>query len=322
MSTLKRIVWIDDDPRRKRTADDLDAKFIDVRGESLPGKVEELLNGPQPALVILDHILDNTTTENRLFQRGSTIAEAVKEKWPSCPVVGVTNVDNVQGIDLRTQGTYDALFPFQDFRKCIDRIHAIRRGFALVTRTKAKTARKLVQLLKPPQDEVDRLLLALPDDLKEFSKDASVASRLYRWANRLVERPGFLFDHLWSATFLGLTEVGFDTVASHFEKAKYEGVFRNDEDLRWWSSRLTELLYKRCRPAAEEMSWQTGRRLSSVEEAHFSRCYVCRAPYPETVAYLDAKSDDRKAMHLKCTVAHPHHKRELYFEDIRMMRGK
>src|SRR3990167_8212461 len=105
MSTSKRIVWIDDDPRRKRTADDLDADFINVHGEDLAQKAVELLKGPQPALVILDHIFDKTTPKNRLFQRGSTIAEAIKEQWPSCTVVGVTNVNNVKAIDLRTQGT-------------------------------------------------------------------------------------------------------------------------------------------------------------------------------------------------------------------------
>ncbi len=322
MTTSGAIVWIDDNPGRARTADDLGAKFVNVQNKDLAPKVEELLTGPAPALVILDHVLDKTTTKNPVFQKGSTIAEAIKEKWPWCPVVGVTNVDNVQDIDLRTRETYDALFPFHDFRKHIDAIDAIRKGFALVTRTKTKTARKLVQLLKPPEDDVDRLVAALPEDLKESSKDTSVASRLYRWVNHMVERPGFLFDHLWSATLLGLTEMGFDRVASRFKKARYNGVFSHNEAPRWWSSYLTQLLYKVCKPVAEEMPWQTGRQLPSVHEQHFSRCYVCRDEYPETVAYLDVKSDERRAMHLKCTVLHPHYKRELYFKDIRMMQGK
>lgn len=168
------------------------------------------------------------------------------------------------------------------------------------------------------------MVAALPDDLKEkeYSKDASVASRLHRWVNHLVERPGFLFDHLWAATFLGLNEIGFEKVVLHFERARYQGVFANDQERRWWSSRLTELLYRVCKPVVGEMSWQTGRSLSAVHEEHFSRCYICRKEYPETVGYLDTKSNERRAMHLKCTVLHPHHKRELYFEDIRMMQGR
>ncbi len=324
MSTSKTIVWIDDNPGRERTAEDVDAKFVNVKNKDLATKVEELLSGPPPPLVILDHVLDKTKSENSIFQKGSTIAEAIKEKWPFCPVVGITNVDNVQDIDLRTKGTYDALFSFQDFRKCIGRIDAIRKGFALVARKEARTARKLVQLLKPPEDEIDRLVAALPDDLKESSKDASVASRLYRWVeDYLMARPGFLYDGLWAATFLGLTESGFQKVAEQFKKAKYTGIFAPNDDPRWWSSRLSELLYKRCKPKPEEISWHVGRRLRGIKKEHYSRCYVCREEFPDTVAYLDTGSDaGRAAMHLKCTVLHPRYKRELYFEDIRMMQGE
>ena len=325
MSTSKKIIWIDDNPTRSSIAEELGATFVNVRGKDLALQVAELLDGPPPSLVILDHILDKTTTTNPIFQKGSTIAEAIKEKWPFCPVVGITNVDNLQDIDLRTKGTYDALFPYYDFGKYIARIKAIRKGFALVTRIKAKTAHKLIHLLKPPEDDIERLVAALPDDLKEkgYSKDASVASRLHRWVNHLVERPGFLFDDLWAATFLGLNEVGFKKVVSHFERARYHGVFAHDQDQerRWWSSRITEHLYKVCKPVVGEMSWQAGRRLPSINEEHFSRCHVCRKEYPETVGYLDTKINERRAMHMKCTVLHPHHKRELYFEDIRMMRG-
>ncbi len=144
---------------------------------------------------------------------------------------------------------------------------------------------------------------------------------MYRWVDHLLDRPGFLLDNVWSATLLGLNEVGFQRVADEFEKAKYAGVFTRPDEPRWWSSRLTELLYKHCTTQSGEMSWQAGRRLPGVN-GHFSRCYRCHEDFPETVAYLDAESNERKAMHLKCTVLDPRYKRELYFEDIRMMRGR
>ena len=321
MSTSKRIVWIDDDPGRERTADDLGAKFVNVENKDLAQKIEELLDGPAPALVILDHVFNRTTTKNPVFQKGSTIAEAIKEKWPSCPVVGVTNVDNVQDIDLRTRETYDILFPFHDFHEYIDGIDAIRKGFALVTRTKAKTARKLITLLRPPENDVDRLVAALPDDLKKSFRDPSIASRLYRWTNGLMGRPGFLYDKLWAATFLGLNESGFQKVTRRFKKAEYTGIFARSDDPRWWSSRLSDLLYGQREPASDELSWHVGRRLRGLEKQHYSRCHVCREDFPETVAYLDAASDQQQAMHLKCTVLHPRYQRELYFEDIRMMQA-
>lgn len=319
MSVSNKIIWIDDNPGRAPTAKDLNAVFINVKDKDPASQIQDLLNGDQPPLVMLDHILDKTSdTTNPLFQRGSTIAEAIKEKWPSCPVVGVTN----QEVDLRTKETYDALFPFHDFGKYIGRIVSIQKGFALVSKAKAKTARRLVSLLKPPEEATDRLIGALPDDLKNSPfKDPSVAPRMYRWVDGLLGRPGFLFDALWSATLLGLTPAGFDKVAAGFQKGIYRGVFAFSDAPRWWSSELTRLLYIHCKPKLGEMSWQTARRMTGLNAKHFSRCYVCHDEYPETVAYIDELSEDRHAMHLKCTILHPHYKRELYFEDIRMMKG-
>jgi hypothetical protein len=315
-----KIVWIDDRPDREPTARDLGADFINVKDVDLAPRVAQLLNGPPPRLVILDHILDQTTTPNPVFKRGSTIAEAIKEKWPACAVVGVTAA-NVQGIDLRTRRTYDELFSFVDLGKYLDRIESMWQGFAKVSKAKAKKARDLMTLLKPPEDEIERLVAALPDDLKKSFRDEGVASRLYRWVDHLMDRPGFLYDSLWAATYLGLNEEGFEKVGHNFNNGQYSGVFARDDDDRWWTSRLAELLYKQCEQQSEEMSWHTGRRLPGIKERHYSRCSVCQNEYPETVAYLDEAIDERRAMHLKCTVLHPRYNRELYFEDIRMMRG-
>jgi hypothetical protein len=314
----KKIVWIDDYPDRESTAVDIGAEFINVRGVDVATKVEQLLNGHPPSLVILDHVLDKTTTSNPIFQKGSTIAEAIKEKWPACPVVGVTAA-RVPDIDRRTKSTYDALFPFHDFGKHISHIDALRKGFALIAKS---DTRKLIELLKPPVDDMERLRAALPDDLKAADQDASVASRMYRWVERLLERPGLLLDSLWSATLLGLNEVGFQKITREFERAKYGGIFARVDDPRWWASRLTEILYRQCPPGLGEVSWHTGRRLPGMKKEHFSHCYSCRGDFPETVAYLDEVSNERRAMHLKHTVLHPRYKRELYSEDIRMMQER
>jgi hypothetical protein len=322
MSSTKSVVWIDDEPRRERTAKDLGAQFINARGKNLALIVEKLLKRTQrPRLIIIDHVLNNTETKNPLFQKGSTIAEAIKEQWPDVPVVGVTNADNVEKIDLRTKQTYDELFPFVQFGKYIDQIDALKKGFITVGKLRAKSAKDVVGLLKPPKEDVERLVDALPEDLKKSFRDKSVPSRLYAWVRRLLERPGFLYDSLWAATFIGLNETGFQKVRRHFEKANYVGVFSSTDDPRWWSSQLSKLLYKHSQPRSGEMSWHVGRRLPGVKKEHFSRCYYCDKDFPDTVAYLDAASEQQRPMHLECTVLHPSYKRELYFEDIRVMKG-
>lgn len=320
MSISRKIFWIDDDGRRKRTADDIGADFVNVNEEDLGETVDKLLKRRQPSLIVLDHVLDKTAGTNPFFKKGSTIAEALKEKWSSCPVVGITNAD-IDTIDLRTQRAYDELFAFSHFREYLETIGAIRRGFATIARFHARGPKDLLRLLKPPDDEMDRLLAALPEDLKNSFRDPSVASNLYTWVEKLVERPGFLYDSLWAATLIGLNENGFEKAASSFDKALYRGVFSVVDNQRWWSSRLTEILYKRLPPESREMSWHLGRTLPGMTEEDYSRCYKCKEEYPEIVAYLDADIREQRPMHLRCTTLHPRFKRELYFEDIRMMLG-
>ena len=322
MNTSKRIIWIDDNPQRKRTADDLNAVFHNVRREDLANVISNLFKGGQPALVIIDHILDQTTTSDPLLHRGSTIAEALKEKWPGCPVVGVTNIDHVSDIDLRTKRTYDILLPFTNFGGYFHQITTIAHDFARVARRRPNQPSDLVDLLKPPSVDKERLEAALPEDLKRSPGEASIASRLFRWVNDLLGRPGFLYDHLWSATFLGLTPEGFDRVKRRFNAAEYAGIFANPNEPHWWLSRLSETLYNEVESKPGEMSWHLGRRLASTDSSSYSRCYVCHEEYPETVAYLDASSEDPQQMHLRCTSLHPRYKRELYFEDMRIMCAK
>jgi hypothetical protein len=321
MSKRQKIIWIDDNPDRQSTARDLGAAFVDVKNQDLGPVLEFMLKGPAPQLVIIDHVLDKAgRNTQQILRKGSTIAEGLKERWPACAVVGVTNDDNLGGIDLRTKGTYDELFPFQEFRRCFDRISGIAEGFGLLEKKRPRP-QALVKLLKPPDDEVERLVDALSEDLKTRSQDASVASRVYRWVGRLMNRAGFLYDALWSATLLGLNESGFAKVCDTFEAAKYCGLFTRPDDARWWSAALSTKLYKLCPPQPGELSWHVGRRLPGVKKVHFSVCYRCKEAYPEIVAYLDEATEEQHAMHLRCTVPHPRHKRELFFEDIRMMRG-
>jgi hypothetical protein len=322
MSSRNKIIWIDDYPNRAVTAKDLGAEFINVNGKDLGPVVKKLLNDPAPQLIIIDHVLDKVASAtNPVFAKGSTIAEAIKEKWPSCPVIGITAAD-VTGIDRRTKGVYDALFSSHQFSKYFDRIRGIANGFKLIA-TKHSDVAKLIRLLKPPREELQRLRAAFTDDPKGAPSGREHSSRMYRWVERLMDRPGFLFDQLWSAALLGLNETGFDTVAPLFEGAKYDGVFTRPDEPRWWSSRLSELLYKRCPPNPGELSWHVGRRLPGIDKRHFSSCYYCNEEFPETVAFFDEASPEhqRAAMHLRCTNLHSLYRRELYFEDIRVMRG-
>ncbi|MDQ1639790.1 MAG: hypothetical protein QOF62_3129 [Pyrinomonadaceae bacterium] len=320
MSTAKKRIWIDDNPERERTAKDLGAEFVNVWKGDVQTTAEDLLNGEKPSLIILDHILDKTSTTNPIFKRGSTIAEAVKEQWPDCPVIGITNMDQIDRVDQRTRHTYDAFFPYDKLADYLQVIDSIEEGFAVIQTKAPSSAAEIVSLLSPPREEAERLIAALPHELKSSSLDRSLESPVHRWTYHLIMRPGFLYDRLWAATLLGLSDLGFSEVENEFNEGRYSGIFSTISNPRWWSGRLNEILYERHPPEPGQFSWQVGRRLTRNDPALFSRCYVCDEEFPETVAFLDTASDERHAMHLKHTVLHPSYKRELYFEDLRVLK--
>lgn len=318
----KAIIWIDDNPLRRRTANDLGATFYDVKNQNLVEIVDTLLDKPAPGLVIIDHILDKTATTNRLLQRGSTIAEAFKERWPHAPVVGITNIGQISQVDQRTRHTYDLFVPFDRFSNYLEQIESLRSGFGEIEKKPPSDSNEIFGLLKAPKDEFHRLSAVLPEYLYDAELDASVSSRLNKWVGHLTERPGFLYDELWSATFLGLNLAGFRRVLESFGKAKYKGIFAVGDTPRWWSSRLKQILFNLEPPKAGEYSWNVGRRLPGIlDRRHFSKCYVCDDDFPETVANVDSQSEERYAMHLKHTILHPDFRRELYFEDIRILKN-
>ena len=318
---LGKKIWIDDNPDREKTAKELGYEFVNVWKGDLQAIVENLLTGKERKQVVLDHVLDKTATTNPVFRRGSTIAEAIKEAWPFCPVIGVTTgMTQLKRVDQRTRHTYDAFFPYDGLSDYLDQIDSIEQGFASIADSVPSDSDDIIALLKPPDIERKRLVEALPHDLKKW-KDKSVASRLHSWVNQLLNRPGFLYDGLSAATFLGLNESGLAKVEKTFHRAKYSGVFSVDSNPRWWAGMLTEQLYKQLSPGPGEFSWNVGRRLDGITRRFYSECYACddETP-PDTVAYLDRESDERQPMHLKHTVLHPGYKRELFFEDIRMMK--
>ena len=112
----------------------------------------------------------------------------------------------------------------------------------------------------------------------------------------IIARPGFLYDELWTATALGIRESALPKIISSFDKATYTGIFAFPNIQRWWASSLAEILYQLHKPEAGEMSWHVGRRLAGITGRDFSRCAVCNEPYPETVGYLDASTEERRPM--------------------------
>ena len=176
--------------------------------------------------------------------------------------------------------------------------------------------------MKYPEDDKVRLEAVIPNELKSDYTSQSIPISISRWVRQtLIEMPGFLYDSLWAATLLGIRERSFQKVESIFEGAKYNGIFADKSNARWWQTRIRQILYKEV-PTEEFKNTRTlGRKLPKIIKKDYSVCYACKGDDPEIVGYTDEKAETRVQLHLKCSVPHPNFEKLLYFEEIRMMKG-
>jgi hypothetical protein len=166
----------------------------------------------------------------------------------------------------------------------------------------------------------------MPHDTKTDVEKKGFANRAYRWFSKTFYRmPGFLYNTDWVATFAGVKVEAIDKYLKYFDGAKYDGIFNNPNDLRWWKAKLYQVIYSKSKDenAASRSPQDVGNEVLKVKEKERSTCYVCKEKWPDTIAYVD-ESDGASAeqMHLRCTVAHPDYPYEPMFEEIRVMRGE
>src|SRR3989338_1788807 len=98
------ILWIDDDVKRASLAEDINASFESVRNKSVAETINKIQK--KPDLVIIDHFLDST----RDIRKGSTAAELIREKWPLCPIVGITAASKLSKTDFYNVEIYEDLY--------------------------------------------------------------------------------------------------------------------------------------------------------------------------------------------------------------------
>jgi DNA-binding NarL/FixJ family response regulator len=322
MSNKLKFIWIDDDNSRVQAAKNLEKQlgvkciFINVQ----PENVDYLspINDNKPDLILVDHNLTEIGTGD--IKKGSTIAALIREKHPNYAIACITGQD--QPIEAQQRLSYEAIFSMTDIEKHYETMKAIAKTYRKLNAKKPRKADGLISLLKPPQEDEMKLKSILPQEIKENFKDTSLLPNISHWVrNILFKRPGFLYDRIWTATYLGLTETGFGKVQNLFEAAKYKGVFADESQERWWKSRLLEILSKHVKTTG--LPWEKGRELPSINSRNYSKDYYSnyKEEFPETVAFLDESSEQRFPMKLKYTVPHPKYDKLLYFEDLKMMKA-
>lgn len=318
MSKPLKFYWIDDFSDRRNAAENLayalgwESSFVDTNGRDLLAEISNLVKETEPGLIILDHKLQNV--KDGLYQHGSTAAAIIREKWPYCPIVCVSGVDAAD-VTIDQRALYEAVFPISSISNNYPSIASITYSFQLFRDHPPKTIDELLHALGNPADNAEKLKAIIPPSIKDHLTDLSVIRPLSGWIrNVLFERPGFLYDPLWAATFIGISENSFIRMVDIFNSAFYTGLFHNNSKPRWWKSGLLNIL---SRIEGSDLPWQKGRQLPGVRESDYSKCVMTGEAYPETVGFLDSTYKERYPMKLKVTVRDDNFQDLLYFEDIR-----
>ena len=328
MKSKAQILWIDDYPQRSMRASDLEdnsgmsVEFISVKNKDLKEKLVTIRDNYRPELLIIDHILDKTSSAEWMVL-GSTVAAFLRETWQECPVFGITAAAKVPEIDIE-KDVYDELIEGDRFSEYVSYIPKVVEGFKKCG--KVKKIEDWIALTRAPKEETERVKGCMPHDVKMAIQKKGFPNKVYRWFRRkFYGMPGFLYNRDWVATFAGVKKEAVKKYLKHFETAKYDGVFNDPDDGRWWKAELYKVIYGKCKNenAVYRGSQDVANEVLRVKKQDRSKCYVCGGEWPEVVAYVD-KSDgaSMKQMHLRCTLAHPLYPYEPMFEEIRMMAGE
>jgi hypothetical protein len=174
----------------------------------------------------------------------------------------------------------------------LERLFSIANDFNRICFPEKQAMRGLlIDALGAPDIDRSSLSTILPQEFESHFVHGTSPHRTAKWVlDVLIERPGFLYDGLHTATLLGLSKSAFTQKVAHlFDEALYKGPFATKSQPRWWASLIPDVLYGLL-PTHSRLSTQdAGRRLPGVTETDFSICGFTNehSPAPDVVAFTD-----------------------------------
>lgn len=218
-----------------------------------PPALEELdeLVAEVPDLFLIDYELSLIQQDGtKSPYQGNTLAAAIRERLPDCPIVLITRETILEELDHQRRRQlvgrmqmYDELIHKEELDDNLDitrqELVSIAEGFSALTRIENKTWPSLVETMVANQDESNVLREASPPlDKAEWT----VTDAAYWVRKTILEFPGILYDSLNAATRLGISEKSFLTekVQNVMAPARYTGVFAPTSG-RWWKGRLFDI---------------------------------------------------------------------------------
>lgn len=315
MTRRFQFVWIDDDIVRASGYSgglngtlngenvEVTLEAVEVTGSlfnDLSARIEDQWLSSPPDLIMLDHSFSRVT--KRLFDvNGSGLAHLLRIKLPKTPFVCVTGQGlSSDGFNSEDLSEYTFLFDVNHLNDetTLERLFSIASDFDRLCFPEKQPIRdKLIEALGVPDIDRPSLLTILPQEFESRYVHGTSPHRIAKWVfDVLMERPGFLYDALHTATLLGLKESSFtQKVARLFDGALYKGPFATTSQPRWWASTVADVLYSLLPDRSCLSTQDAGRKLPDIAEADFSVCAVTsqHTPAPDVVAFTDDTGVDR-----------------------------
>jgi hypothetical protein len=249
---MKKVYWIDDlhdegkppsAGQKRRIEKALEAqlvvKTIETRSEF--DDVLSEISKTKPVGFFMDYQLSGVGKDGRMAY-GNTWANELRAILPKAAVIGISHEREKSIPELRLQSFLEFYqrevivgvnAPFEQLRALFSGYEAVAK---LSDKQTTNGTDAMLRLIKPPKVTCELLSSSIPPELRKSWDDETnhIASR-WIW-HSLMDLPGFLYDELELATYLGLNTKGLKVVAENFDYALYQGVFSNNSKPRWWRS--------------------------------------------------------------------------------------
>ncbi len=338
-----RIIWIDDEKiKRERDAKILEGRNLALKIDvwhpcEFSGKIGRLGDANDyPLLFLVDDLLNQIPLnkgEESYPERGLTIAGSIRHRFLDYPIYGMTeHEDHPSGLlhllSHAGEQSFEELLSLSTIQdKGHDLLYHDAIDFFRIRTSKRASKKAMLNLLGAPSEIETDVEIALPTGLRGglavAGQEGDGAIAFARWVNKaLLVTPGFLYDRLHSATYLGMNTAAFDRIEKRFTKARYSGVFSKTKAPLWWSSEICRLLFEaRTILAADSRNpWEIAPKLFKMNPRDMARCAVCGGYFPETVGLNTDDAREERPVHYKCSESHPDFRREPFFDDVRVFK--
>src|SRR4030042_7166761 len=156
MKKKMTFLWIDDESNRIKEKQPIEEElnvtidFEDVNKKDIVKELTRILGNSEPDMVLIDHKLDKLL-DSSLIGTGATVAEIIREKWPECPIVAITNVD-LKDIPLHKQLLYEEIVEYTRISERYSTFYSIASSFRQLKKHRPSDTDQLMKILRPPKD--------------------------------------------------------------------------------------------------------------------------------------------------------------------------